>query len=157
MNKCPEIQRQKQIHLRSNYDHCSGIEINCIASLSLWALHQGWSEQLMECWLLLTLIIDSMAHWPMRGLWGLALTNQRPPSPLYWQPIDQFDVQMLCWDGSDLPGSDPHQGTDPCHASGSGLRKHYSHSVNKSSVKFYLGNLCLVTLLPHWDASKLCW
>ena len=74
--------KAKQIHLRSNDDHCSGIEINCIASLSLWALHQGWSEQLMECWLLLTLIIDSMAHWPMRGLWGLALTNQRKPSPL---------------------------------------------------------------------------
>ena len=27
---------------------------------------------------------------------------------------------MLCWDGSDLPGSDPHQDTDPCHASGAG-------------------------------------
>ena len=74
--------KAKQIHLCSNDDHCSGIEINCIASLSLWALHQGWSEQLMECWLLLTLIIDSMGHWPMRGLWGPALTNQRSPSPL---------------------------------------------------------------------------
>ena len=68
-------------------------------------------------------------HWQQ----GPLLTNERTPWPGIDQseatstspishtlPIDQFDVQMLCWDGSDLPGSDPHQDTDPCHASRAG-------------------------------------
>ena len=144
--------KAKQIHLRSNYDHCSSIEINCIASQSLsFASRLKWTK-LMECWLL-PLIIDSTGHcWPMRGLRGLALTNQRPPPPLasaaYW-PI---------WCANVVVGMDPtflgqiHIKTwIPVTQAAPGLRKHYSHSVNKSSVKFYLGNLCLVTLLPYWD------
>ena len=118
MNKCPEIQRQKQIHLRSNYDHCSSIEINCIAvfELRIKAEVNNWwnvgfclssltARTLADQW------EDSEAwHWPIRGHLNLSHTL----------PIDQFDVQMLCWDGSDLPGSDPHQDTDPCHASRAG-------------------------------------
>ena len=150
--------KAKQIHLRSNDDHCSGIEINCIASLSLWALHQGWSEQLMECWLLLTLIIDSMGHWPMRRLWDFALTNQRLLSPLLTCSL-LTNLMCKCCAGMDptFLGQIHIKARILVTQAALGLRKHYSHSVNKSSVKFYLGNLCLVTLLPDWDASTLCW
>ena len=157
MNKCPEIQRQNKFicaqmmiiaqALRLIVLHLSVFELGIkdevnnwwnvgfcwLSSLTAWANDQ-WED-------------SETLLWPIRG--HLA-SSQRAA---YW-PIWCANV-VLGWIRPSWVRSTSRHGSLSRKRLW-GLRKHYSHSVNKSSVKFYLGNLCLVTLLPDLDASNLC-
>ena len=126
------------LHCISVFELCIKAEVNnwwnvgfCLSSLTARTIDQSEASE--------------APHWPIRGCLN----------PSASQPIDQFDVQMLVgWIRPSWVRSTSRHGS--LSRKQRWLRKHYSDSVNKSSVNFYLGHLCLVTLLPYWDASNLC-